>query len=152
MSEHQERLAYPDFARLAPGVHAALMMLGQAVDASGLDKTLTELVKLRISQINGCAFCVKFHLDVATRAGVPREKLDLLAAWRDADVFSLRETRALAWAEQLGDLTRPGSADVHARLSEAFTQVEVIMLTSAIAGIHAWNRLGAGLRFAPLPD
>ncbi|MCY0386549.1 carboxymuconolactone decarboxylase family protein [Robbsia sp. Bb-Pol-6] len=151
MSENHARVDYPEFAALAPQVHAALLALGQAVDASGLDKTLTEIVKLRVSQRNGCAFCIQFHLGVARKLGVPQAKLDLLAAWRDAGVFSRREMRALAWAECLDDLTGAGGADdVHEALSESFTQAEIVMLTTAIASINAWNRLGVGLRFAPL--
>ncbi|MGI4857113.1 MAG: carboxymuconolactone decarboxylase family protein [Janthinobacterium lividum] len=151
MSENHARVDYAEFKTLAPQVHGALLALGQAVDASGLEKPLTEIVKLRVSQINGCAFCVQFHLNVARKLGVPQRKLDLLAAWRDARMFSPRETRALAWAEHLEEPGRPAAAqeDPYAALCESFTQTEIVMLTTAIAAIHAWNRLGVGLRFSP---
>ncbi|MGI4984094.1 MAG: carboxymuconolactone decarboxylase family protein [Janthinobacterium lividum] len=152
MSENHARIDYVEFMTLAPQAHAALLALGQAVDASGLEKTLTEIVKLRVSQINGCAFCVQFHLGVARRLGMPQTKLDLLAAWRDAGVFSHREKCALGWAEHLGDVTRPVASEaLYAALGDVFTPVEIVMLTTAIAAINAWNRLGVGLRFTPLP-
>ncbi len=76
---------------------------------SGLDKALTELIKIRASQINGCAFCVQFHLNLARKAGVPQTKLDLVAVWRDAGVFTAREMAALAWTEALTQVTTGGS-------------------------------------------
>ena len=80
MTDTLSRPTYKAFTERAPDVYAGLSALTKAVDASSLDKGLTELVKLRASQINGCAFCLKFHLGVARKAGVPQDKLDLLAA------------------------------------------------------------------------
>ncbi len=101
MTTGHARIGYSAFGEIAPAALSALLALGQAVDDAGLDKRLTELVKLRASQINGCTFCVQYHLNVARGLRVEPAKLDLVAAWRDAGVFSARERAALAWAECL---------------------------------------------------
>lgn len=81
------RSDFPDFERAVPAVVAALRLLGKAVDDSGLDKPLTELLKLWASQLNGCAFCLQFHLNLARKLGLAPAKIDLLATWREAGVF-----------------------------------------------------------------
>ncbi len=139
------------FAAIAPGVVEAFRGVGKVVDASGLDKGLTELVKVRVSQINGCAFCLKFHLDLARRHDVPAAKLDLLAAWRDAPLYSERERAALDWAEALTSLTDHHA--MQATLDEVkrhFSGGEIAFLAASVAVINAWNRLGAGLGFPPV--
>ncbi|AOY92396.1 alkylhydroperoxidase [Cupriavidus sp. USMAA2-4] len=154
MPQHSVRLAYQEFAQAAPAVHAALAALGKAVDDSGLDKALTELVKLRVSQINGCAFCLQYHLNIVRQLGLdldPR-KLDLLAAWRDAGLYSEREQAALAWAEALTRVAVHEVDDaVYAQASAAFAPAELAHLSAAVANINAWNRIAAGFRFAPPP-
>ncbi|KAB2967886.1 MAG: carboxymuconolactone decarboxylase family protein [Zoogloea sp.] len=126
--------------------------MGKAVDDSGLEKPLTELVKLRVSQINACAFCLQYHLNLARRAGVPATKLDLLAAWRDAPMFDQRERAALAWAEALtGMAGQPIEDSARQRVAELFSPTELAFLTAAIASINAWNRIGGGLGFTPPP-
>ncbi|MCE1237117.1 MAG: carboxymuconolactone decarboxylase family protein [Hyphomicrobiales bacterium] len=144
------RLDIEAFRVAAPEAYEALGALSRAVDATGLDKGLTELVKLRVSQINGCAFCVGFHLALARRVGVAQEKLDFVAVWREAGVFSPRETAALAWAERLTAMaTAPFGDDASAALLSVFSPDEVIPLTVAIANINAWNRIAGGLAFPP---
>lgn len=139
-----------DFSEMAPDAVAALRALGKAVDDSGLDKQLTELLKIRASQINGCAFCLQFHLNIARQAGIPPAKLDLVATWAEAGIYSARECVALAWTETL---TRMGQqhmpADAYANLLAHFSPREAAYLTSAIGAINAWNRIAGGLRFAP---
>jgi AhpD family alkylhydroperoxidase len=144
----EPRLSYEAFAKTA--AHAALIALGKSVDESGLDKALTELVKLRVSQINGCAFCVQFHLNIARKLGVAPEKLDLVAAWREAGVFSSRELAALEWAEILTGIAArtPSDAD-YAAVRAAFSESEVMFLTVTIGTINQWNRIAVALRFAP---
>lgn len=150
MSDVLPRPTYQAFTEQAPGVYAGLAALTKAVDAAGLDKGLTELVKLRASQINGCAFCLKFHLGVARKAGVPQDKLDLLSAWRDAGLFSAREKAALAFTEELTALPAAAASDAAWAAARAeFSQEEALFLTVTIAAINAWNRIGIGLRFAP---
>ena len=84
------RMEYAEFERIAPEARAALSALSKAVGDSGLDKGLTELIKIRASQVNGCAFCLQYHLNLARKAEVPQTKLDLVAIWRDAGVFSAK--------------------------------------------------------------
>jgi len=143
-------MTYEGLARLAPDVQAALRAMTKAVDESGLDKDLTELVKVRASQLNGCAFCLQFHLTLARRLGVPAAKLDLAAAWRDAGVFSAREMAALAYVEAL---TRLADHEVmlaaQDNVLQHFSADEARFLTIAIATINAWNRLGVALALPP---
>jgi AhpD family alkylhydroperoxidase len=145
------RLAQEDFYKIAPDARDALIALGKAVDASGLPKELTELVKLRVSQINGCAFCLQMHLGIARKLGIKAPKLDLVAAWRDADVYTSRERAALAWAEILTRAEHGTESDaVFASLQQEFSQSEIAFLTAAIANINAWNRICGGFRFTPV--
>lgn len=152
MSTEHARIAYLSFTKTAPEVYAALQLMGKAVDDSGLEKPLTELIKVRVSQINGCAFCIQYHLNVARQIGVEPVKLDLVAGWQDAGVFSAREQAALAWAECLTSLSTQGAPDaVYETLLSQFTEIEVTFLTVAIGAINHWNRLGVGLRFSLQP-
>ncbi|CAN5919903.1 carboxymuconolactone decarboxylase family protein [soil metagenome] len=144
------RIPYETFQKTAPGAQAALLAMGKSVGEAGLDKALVELVKLRVSQINNCAFCLQIHLNVARRLGVPQEKLDLVATFHEAGIFSEREAAALAWAElltRLADRSVPDEA--YEAVRQQFSEDEVIALSVAIANINAWNRLGAAFRFAP---
>ena len=95
------RSEYEDFKKIAPDAYELVLALGQVAAKAGLDKQLLELVKLRASQINGCAFCVQHHILLSERLGVPVDKLNLVAVWREAPIFSARERAALAWAEAL---------------------------------------------------
>lgn len=146
-------LAPPDFATfeaMAPDLAAGLRGLGRAIGEPGLDPQLAELVRLRVSQINGCAFCLQHHLIVARKLGVPAIKIDLLAGWRDATLYTPREMAALAWAEHLTRIaTTPVPAHAYRDARAHFSEAELIRLSGAIATINAWNRLGTGLRFAP---
>jgi len=141
---------YATFERLAPAVVDALRILGQAVDDSGLEKTLTELLKVRVSQINGCAFCLQFHLNIARKLGVTPAKLNLVATWRDADIFSGRERSALTWAEKLTLMSQQhDSGEGLESLQSHFSLSEIGYLTAAVANINAWNRVAGGLHFPP---
>jgi AhpD family alkylhydroperoxidase len=150
MSTLSPRIDYPEFARRAPAVHAALRAMSKAVDDSGLEKTLTELIKLRASQINGCAFCLQFHLNVLRELGVSAPKLDLVAAWREAGVFSAREAAALAWTEALASMTQQHVDDAAWQaLLQHFSESEAMNLTVAVGTINQWNRIAVALQFAP---
>ena len=144
------RISWQAFDLAVPGAVAALRSLGQAVEATGLEKRLIELLKVRVSQINGCAFCLKLHLDWARKAGVPDLQLDLVATWREVACFDARERAALDWAEAL---TRMPVAHVddaaHAQAAQQFDERQLAALTAAIATINAWNRIAGALRFAP---
>lgn len=144
------RIAYETFQKTAPQAQAALLAMGKAVEEAGLDKAIVELTKLRVSQINNCAFCLQIHLNVSRRLGVPQEKLDLVATWHEAGIFSERECAALAWAETLTRLAdRSVPDDAYEAVRRQFSESEVLFLSTAIANINAWNRLGAAFRFAP---
>jgi len=144
------RIIWNDFDLTAPAVTIALRALGQAVDDSGLDKSLVELIKLRASQINGCAYCIQYHLNVARRLGVVPAKLDLVAAWREAGVYTVRERAALAWAEALTLMAgRHVSDAIYTELQAQFSEIEITFLTAAIGAINAWNRIAGALQFAP---
>lgn len=138
------------YEQTAPGVVAALRALGKAVEDSGLDPSLVEILKIRASQVNGCAFCLQFHLNRARKLGVAPAKIDLVATWREAVIFSRREAAALAWTEALtlmADGPIPESA--YADLESEFSAKEIAFLTAAIGLINAWNRIAGGLRFTP---
>lgn len=150
MTDIPPRLSYAAFAQASPDVHAALSALGAAVDESGLEKSLTELVKLRASLLNGCAFCLQYHLSMARKAGLAAEKIDLLAAWREAGVYTPREEAALAWTDSLTLLGPNSASDAdHAALVRAFGERQALSLTIAIGTINQWNRIARALRFAP---
>lgn len=146
-----QRIDRKAFDALAPSVVASLVSLGQAVDASGLDKHLIELVKIRASQINGCAFCLQHHLNIARKLGVPAPKIDLIATWSETSLYSAQERAGLAWTEALTHMaTRPVPDQAYVSLLTQFSVSEVAYLTAAIATINAWNRIAGSLSFAPL--
>jgi AhpD family alkylhydroperoxidase len=144
------RVRYEDFAKRMPAVHAALLTLSKSAAQAGLDKTLIELVEIRASQINDCAFCLAYHLDSARKVQVPAAKLDLVATWREAGLFSAREVAALAWTETVTRLGPESASDAeYAALRAEFSEEEAIYLTVTIGVINHWNRLGVALRFPP---
>ena len=143
------RSEYEDFKSLAPDAYDAVFALGRVAAKAGIDKALLELIKLRASQINGCAFCVQHHILQSERLGVPTDKLNLVVVWREAPLFSSRERAALAWTEALTLLTAGVSDDVFAQASAEFSEKELAYLTSAIASINVWNRLGVAYRWTP---
>ena len=144
------RIAYDSFAKTAPAAQAALIAMGKTADESGLDKEIVELAKLRVSQINNCAFCLQIHLNVSRRLGIAQEKLDLVATWHEAGIFSERECAALAWAEALTHLAGHSVSDAaYDAVRQHFNESELVFLSTSIATINAWNRLGAAFRFAP---
>jgi AhpD family alkylhydroperoxidase len=144
------RIDWTAYARLAPDVVAALAALGKAVDDSGLEKGLTELLKVRASQLNGCAFCLQYHLNQARKEAIAGPKLDLLATWRDTAIFSNRERAALAWTEALTGMNQAHIPEhLYRETCEAFEPAEVAHLTASVAAINAWNRIAGALRFTP---
>ena len=138
-----------DFKALAPDAYDIISALGQAAAKAGIDKQLLELIKLRASQINGCAFCVQFHILQGESLGMPADKLNLVVVWRETPLFSARERAALAWTEALTLVSEGVSDEVFAQASAEFSEKELAYLTSAIASINVWNRLGAGYRWTP---
>jgi len=143
------RLDNDRFKEAAPDIGEAIFALSRLARKAGLDKHLLELVKIRASQINGCAYCVQYHILEAERLGVPADKINLVVVWREAPQFSPRERAALAWTEALTLLPGGVSDDVYAQASAEFSEKELTYLTSAIASINVWNRFGAAYRWTP---
>jgi len=143
------RMEWAGFRKLAPDVNDLILSLGHAAKKAGLDNDLLELIMVRASQINGCAFCVQFHILSAQGLGVSVDKLNLLVAWREAATFSARERAALAWTEALTHVAKGVSDEVFAEVSAEFSEKELAYLTAAIASINLWNRLGVAYRWTP---
>jgi len=134
----------------SPEAMKAMMALENATASLGLEKSLLELVKLRASQINGCAFCVDMHANDARKAGESERRLMGVSVWRETPFFTPRERAALAWTEALTLLSQTHAPDEdYAAISREFTPAEQVNLTLAIATINAWNRFGVGFRAVP---
>lgn len=138
------RKAAPDGVKALGGVHTYLA-------GSGLPAQLIDLVYLRVSQINGCAYCIDMHSRDLLKAGMNVEKLVLVPAWHEAgDLFDARERAALAWAESLTRVAETGAPDKdYEAVAAAFSDKELADLTIAISLMNAYNRLGIGFRLTP---
>lgn len=136
-----------DYRRVFPEAIRAMGGLEQTVRESSLEPTLLELVKMRASQLNGCAYCLDMHSKDARARGESEQRLYLLSAWREAPCYSERERAALAWCEALTLVARTGAPDdVYERLATQFDEQEIVALTLAIVAINGWNRFAVGLR------
>jgi AhpD family alkylhydroperoxidase len=130
-----------------PAAMSAMLALERAVHDSTLEPLLLELVKMRASQINGCAHCLDMHSKDARAIGESEQRLHLLAAWREAHCYDARERAALAWCESLTRVAETGAPESdYAPLTEVFSDEEIAALTYAIVAINGWNRLAVGLR------
>jgi len=138
-----------DFKALAPDAYDIVAELGQVAAKAGIDRQLLELIKLRASQINGCAFCVQFHILQGEGLGIAVDKLNLVVVWRETPLFSARERAALAWTEALTLLRGGVSDEVYAQVRAEFSEQELTYLTSAVASINVWNRFGVAYRWSP---
>jgi AhpD family alkylhydroperoxidase len=144
----RERVFLP---KAAPDTYAAIRELDATVRRSGLEGSLIELVKMRASQINGCAFCLDMHSKDARRHGETEQRLYLLNAWREAPYYSERERAALAWTECLTRLPSDGAPEAAYRALEAvFAPAEIANLTVLVGVINVWNRVAVGLNY-PMP-
>lgn len=133
--------------KLAPAPIKAMMDLEAALRASGLDYNLLELVKLRASQINGCAFCIHMHATDLRKRGESEMRLYMLNGWRESPLYTQRERAALAWTEALTRVAETHAPDEdYELLKAAFTEAEQVNLTLAIGAINVWNRLQVGFR------
>ncbi|HLV00299.1 MAG TPA: carboxymuconolactone decarboxylase family protein [Acidobacteriota bacterium] len=127
-----------------------LRAIEEYVYASGLEKSLIELVKLRVSQINGCAYCIDMHTKDARQLGETEQRLYLLTAWRETPFYSERERAALAWAEILTLISGNDVSDEeYEAVRQHFSESELIALTMAIVSINGWNRLAIPFRSVP---
>jgi AhpD family alkylhydroperoxidase len=133
--------------QVAPGVMQAMKALETAAEKSGLETSLVELVKIRASQINGCAFCLHMHTRDARAKGETEQRIYLLNAWRESPLFSDRERAALAWTEAVTLVSETHVPDdVFAQAKAQFSDEELAQLTLLIVAINGWNRFAIAFR------
>ena len=140
-----------NLTKVAPkGAYQAMAALQQYVDTCGLERPLLELVKIRASQINGCAYCIDMHTKDARALGESEQRIYMLSAWRESPFYTDRERAALEWAEAV-TLISEGHVpdDVYARASKQFSPEELVNLSVAVATINSWNRLAIPFRAVP---
>jgi AhpD family alkylhydroperoxidase len=144
------RIDWKTFQETVPEFATAMGAVTHALKKSGIEPEIRELLKIRASQLNGCAYCIQYHLNDARKIGVPAAKLDLLAAWREAGIYSPREQAALAWTESVTLLAQKHISDEDfKKVGAEFSQSELTFLTVAISQINAWNRIAAPFQFTP---
>lgn len=136
-----------NYQELFPAGLKAAMQLEHAIHSTALGLELIELVKLRASQINGCAFCIHMHTSLLRQHDVPEMKLYMLNAWRESPLYSDRERAALGWTEALTLLAETGAPDPdYAALAAHFSPEEQVQLSVLIGMINLWNRIAVGFR------
>lgn len=136
--------------KVAPKSLQSLRDLTKTISESGLEHSLLELVKIRASQINGCAYCLHMHTGDARKAGESEVRIYLLDGWREAPCYTERERAALAWTEALTLVAKTRAPDDdYAALAAHFSEEEQVNLTLAITTINAWNRIAIGFRSVP---
>jgi AhpD family alkylhydroperoxidase len=136
-----------DYRTVLPEAVEAMSGLERVVRRSTLEPLLLELVRIRVSQLNGCAYCLDMHSKDARARGESEQRLHVLAAWREAPFYSDRERAALAWCEALTLLPANGVPDdVYSEVAAQFEDEELVALTLAIVAINGWNRFAVGLR------
>jgi AhpD family alkylhydroperoxidase len=141
-----------NYITAAPKVLKSLRAIGQYLQEESFDPKLQALVELRVSQINGCAFCLDAHNQDARARGESQQRLDCLSAWRETTFFTDREQAALAWAESLTRISETQAPDdVYEQALKHFSEKELVDLTLVIASINTWNRLSIGFRKTPAP-
>jgi AhpD family alkylhydroperoxidase len=136
-----------NFYQAAPETIKALTALEAQIQASGLEKSLIELVKTRASQINGCAYCINMHTADARKQGETEQRLYLLNAWRESPLYTDRERAALAWTEAVTLIAETHAPDnLYEDVRAQFSEAETVNLTMLIGAINAWNRLAISFR------
>lgn len=139
-----------NYAKASPDGFKAMRQLQAHVDGCGLEHPLLELVKMRASQMNGCAYCLDMHSKDARAAGETEQRLYLLNAWRESPFYSDRERAALAWTEALTCISANDVSDeLYAEVREHFSDKELVDLSLAIVAINGWNRLAIPFRSEP---
>lgn len=136
-----------DYFAAAPDAMKGMLELEKAVKNVSLEPSLVELVKIRASQINGCAYCIYMHTKAAREIGEAEERLYLLNAWRESPLYSDRERAALAWTESLTLISQTHAPDEdYAAFKEHFSDKEQVELTLVVSAYNAWNRFAIGFR------
>ena len=138
------------YATVAPGAARAMADLEAYVRETGLEKSLLELVKIRASQLNNCAYCLDMHTKDARAAGESEQRIYTLSAWRETPFYTERERAALLWTETLTLLSENDVPDdVFEEVRAHFSEEELVNLTMAVIAINGWNRIGVGFRSVP---
>ena len=136
-----------NFYQAAPDTIKALSALETRIQSTGLEGSLIELVKIRASQINGCAYCINMHTEDARKRGETEQRIYLLSAWRESPLYSDRERAALAWTEAVTLISETHAPDdVYEQVRMQFSEQETVNLTMLVATINAWNRLAISFR------
>ncbi len=136
-----------NYVKVAPGAYRAMSQLEHYVKNCGLEVSLIELVKIRASQVNGCAYCIDRHTKDARAAGESEQRIYLLSTWREAPFYTERECAALEWTEALTLIANDHVPDeIYQRVKLHFTDEELVNLTLAVVTINAWNRLVISFR------
>ncbi|MEQ8877144.1 MAG: carboxymuconolactone decarboxylase family protein [Phycisphaerales bacterium] len=131
----------------SPEAAKAMLAVENATHNLTIGPALRMLIKMRVSQINGCAYCLDMHATEARKAGITQQQLDVLAAWRESPAFDARERAALGWADALTRVEATGAPDAdYTALAAEFTPQEQVDLTLIINVINAWNRFAVGFR------
>ena len=139
-----------DVTKVSPAAFQAVGALQSYVDKSGLDPKLRELIKIRASQINGCAYCIAMHTRDARKQGETEERIYLLDAWREMPLYTEKERAALEWVEAITLLTQGHVSDeVFETVRKQFSEKELVELTAAAVVINTWNRLSIAFRVPP---
>ena len=139
-----------DFMKVGQGAFNALLGVEKYIHRSGLEPTLLHLIKIRASQINGCAYCIDMHWKDARVDGETEQRLYGLDAWEESPYYSDRERAALAWTEAVTNIHEGHVPDsVYEWVRESFTEKELVDLTLAITAINSWNRLNIAARTVP---
>jgi AhpD family alkylhydroperoxidase len=139
-----------NFAKAAPAAYQAMLALETYVKSAGLEQSLLELVRMRTSQINGCAYCLDMHSKDARANGESEQRLYALNAWRETPFFTDRERAALEWAEAVTLVSQDHIPDpAYQEARQHFSDAELVNLTLAIVAINGWNRLAIGFRIVP---
>lgn len=149
--ERETKLERLQMNRVSPEVYQAMLALTDAA-AKDVDPDLAELIKIRSSQLNGCAFCLDMHTQDARNRGISEQKLTLVGVWEEAgDLFTERERAALALTEEITELTGRGhvSDKVYSLAAELFSERELSQVIAAAMTINAWNRIGVATRLSP---
>lgn len=136
-----------DFQKAAPDALKAVMQLEAYVQNSGLERRFIHLIKLRASQINGCAYCVDMHVKESRHDGLSEQWINLMSVWRESGVYDAKERAVLGWVEAVTNLAQTGIPDGEFEaLKVHFTDAEIMNITVAIGTINTWNRLAVGFR------
>ncbi len=139
-----------DVQKVAPQARRALLSFQGEVNGFGLEPALVELVKIRASQINGCAYCIDMHTKDARANGESEQRIYALAAWRETPFFTDRERAALEWTEAVTLISEGHAADdVYEQVRQRFTEKERVGLTMSIVAINSWNRMAIAFRAVP---